>query len=147
LPNGVALSDSIVNKNQGALVGYNSMNGEIQGCYQYSGYVLYKVKVAVENPDNPEVPEQPVTPPATPGTTTPDQLPHTGPTEMALSIIAVLAITIGTVYWYNSSKAVKKVTIGARFQDTAAKIGDKLDKFEATIKKYSQTIKNKLTKK
>ena len=80
-------------------------------------------------------------------TTEPGELPHTGPTEMALSIIAVLAITVGVVYWYKSSEEVKKVTVGTRFQKSAAKIGDKLDIFEDTIKKHLNKIKSIFTKK
>jgi uncharacterized repeat protein (TIGR01451 family) len=40
---GVALPDSIVTST-GALLGYNSLNGDIPGCYQYSGFVYFKVK-------------------------------------------------------------------------------------------------------
>ena len=42
--NGFALPDSIVN-NTGAKLGYEQMDGKIPGCFQYSGTVLFKVKV------------------------------------------------------------------------------------------------------
>ncbi len=42
-PQGVALPDSIVTST-GALLGYTSLNGDIPGCYEYSGYVYFKVK-------------------------------------------------------------------------------------------------------
>jgi hypothetical protein len=100
---GTALPDSVVDKNTGALIGYNAMDGNIPGCYQYSGYVLYKVKTTVE--DTPGTP-----PPATPET--PTELPKTGPVEAALAILAVLAITIGAVYWYKSRVDMRKIALG-----------------------------------
>ncbi|MCL2869543.1 DUF11 domain-containing protein [Candidatus Saccharibacteria bacterium] len=66
----------------------------------------------------------------------PDELPHTGPAEIVLSIVAVLAITVGVIYWYRSNEAVKKVTVGG-----------KLDNFEATVKHSIKTIKSKFIKK
>ncbi len=42
------LSDDII-KSTGVKVGYNSLNGEIPGCYQYSGYASARVKVVYEN--------------------------------------------------------------------------------------------------
>lgn len=41
---GAQLSDDIVN-NTGAQLGYDKLNGEIPGCFQYAGYVTFKVKV------------------------------------------------------------------------------------------------------
>ncbi len=40
---GAQLSDSIVTS-AGALLGYNTLDGNMPGCYEYSGYVYYKVK-------------------------------------------------------------------------------------------------------
>lgn len=45
--NGFALPDSIVN-NTGAKLGYEQMDGKIPGCFQYSGTVLFKVKVTTQ---------------------------------------------------------------------------------------------------
>jgi uncharacterized repeat protein (TIGR01451 family) len=45
------------------------------------------------------------------GTCTPPELPHTGPTEVVLLIVAVMGITVGGTYWYRSRKALRK-TIG-----------------------------------
>jgi uncharacterized repeat protein (TIGR01451 family)/LPXTG-motif cell wall-anchored protein len=39
---GTALPDSVASS--GAKLGYRSMNGDIPGCLQYSGYVIFKVK-------------------------------------------------------------------------------------------------------
>ena len=39
---GIALPDSVVGA--GAKLGYQTMDGNIPGCYQYSGYVIFKVK-------------------------------------------------------------------------------------------------------
>ena len=42
-PEGVKLPDSIVTSN-GALLGYDALDGKIPGCYKYSGYVYFKIK-------------------------------------------------------------------------------------------------------
>lgn len=47
---GFALSDNIVT-NTGALVGYQSMDGKVKGCYEYSGYAIFKVKVSMSSPN------------------------------------------------------------------------------------------------
>lgn len=39
---GIALSDNVIGS--GAQLGYNQMDGKIPGCFQYSGYVTFKVK-------------------------------------------------------------------------------------------------------
>jgi uncharacterized repeat protein (TIGR01451 family) len=49
-PGGTKLSDSIVTST-GALVGYQKMDGNIQGCYKYSGVATFKVKVATPSPN------------------------------------------------------------------------------------------------
>lgn len=43
-PNGMAMSDSIVSAG-GAPVGYDKLDGKLPGCFQYAGYVNFKVKV------------------------------------------------------------------------------------------------------
>jgi uncharacterized repeat protein (TIGR01451 family) len=48
---GAKLSDSIVT-NQGALVGYDKLDGKVPGCFQYSGYVSFKVKAQVAQTAN-----------------------------------------------------------------------------------------------
>jgi uncharacterized repeat protein (TIGR01451 family)/LPXTG-motif cell wall-anchored protein len=40
--NGQTLSDSVVTT--GAAIGYNSLNGEVPGCNEFSGYVTFRVK-------------------------------------------------------------------------------------------------------
>lgn len=47
---GFTLSDSIVT-NGGALVGYESMDGNVPGCFEYSGYAIFKVKVTMNTPN------------------------------------------------------------------------------------------------
>jgi uncharacterized repeat protein (TIGR01451 family)/LPXTG-motif cell wall-anchored protein len=42
-PTGTGLADSIVT-NAGVKVGYDKMDGNVPGCFQYSGYVSFKVK-------------------------------------------------------------------------------------------------------
>ncbi len=41
--NGTAINDSIVTS-QGALVGYDKIDGKVPGCFNFSGYVSFKVK-------------------------------------------------------------------------------------------------------
>lgn len=48
---GFNLSDNIVTKT-GALVGYESMNGDIPGCFKYSGIALFHVKAEVQGESN-----------------------------------------------------------------------------------------------
>lgn len=43
-PSGLAMSDSIVNP-EGAPVGYDKLDGNVPGCFNFSGYVSFKVKV------------------------------------------------------------------------------------------------------
>ncbi len=45
--NGTKLSDNIV-KNGGTLIGYDTLNGEIPGCFQYSAYIGIQVKVVYD---------------------------------------------------------------------------------------------------
>ena len=42
-PNGTALPESIFDQ-RGALLGYDKLDGKIPGCFQYDGYVTFKVK-------------------------------------------------------------------------------------------------------
>lgn len=44
---GISLNDSIVSSN-GALVGYNAIDGRVPGCEQFSGYVTVKVRVHMQ---------------------------------------------------------------------------------------------------
>lgn len=46
----ISLPDSIVTST-GAKVGYKSMDGDVPGCYEYSGIATFKVKVSMPSPD------------------------------------------------------------------------------------------------
>ena len=46
---GTALSDSVISS--GATLGYDKLDGNIPGCFQYSGYVTFKVKAVTDNFD------------------------------------------------------------------------------------------------
>lgn len=46
--NGVALSDDIVQKQGGVLIGYNALDGRVPGCYQYANYVSIRVKAVFD---------------------------------------------------------------------------------------------------
>lgn len=50
-PSGIQLSDSIVTS-AGALVGYDKLDGKVPGCFNYSGYVSFKVKAQVAQTAN-----------------------------------------------------------------------------------------------
>ena len=49
--NGVAINDSVVTTG-GAQIGYDSINGRLQGCAQYAGHLLFKVKAKVAKSPN-----------------------------------------------------------------------------------------------
>lgn len=51
--NGKTLANSIVEQ-AGAPIGYNALDGKLQGCAQFSGYVLFKVKAESTKPKNPD---------------------------------------------------------------------------------------------
>lgn len=46
---GFTLDDGIITEN-GAKVGYNQMDGNVSGCFQYSGYATFLVKVTTDTP-------------------------------------------------------------------------------------------------
>ncbi|WEV59287.1 hypothetical protein OZX67_01565 [Bifidobacterium sp. ESL0728] len=58
---GFPLSDSMCT-NEGALLGYEQMDGRIQSCFQYSGYATFLVRVRMVNPSDPNynMPPKPV---------------------------------------------------------------------------------------
>lgn len=66
--NGATLGDIT----SGALLGYDSLNGVLPGCFDYSGYVTFKIKATA-----PTTPVTPVTPQQ------PTALPETGPEAAA----------------------------------------------------------------
>ena len=72
--------------------------GMIPGCNEYAGYVTFQLQAVGEST------------PVTPGSSTPSEMPETGPAEVILASVIVLAIIVGGVYWYKTSKAVKKTT-------------------------------------
>lgn len=50
---GIRLSDEIVTKaasNNGTLIGYNQLDGNVPGCYQYANYVTIRVKAVFDEP-------------------------------------------------------------------------------------------------
>jgi len=104
------LSDSLMTS-AGSLIGYNSMDGNIPGCYQYSGYVLFKVKSTMESTkpeEPPEEPEEPYVPP---------ELPVTGPGEVLMVGVVVAVAGVALTYWFRSRKLVKKMEYKAEGRD------------------------------
>ena len=120
--NGSVLSQNLFT-DTGTFIGMNQLNGVVPGCDIYSGQVVYTLQTqAVATPQEPEQPEEPTpddpTPvdptPETPEPDMPSELPYTGPAEIALAIIVVLAIVAGIVYWQKTHKAVKRATRKAK---------------------------------
>ena len=56
-PGGTALPESIFD-NRGALLGYDKLDGKIPGCFQYDGYVSFKVKPQFGTNNNFEMSKQ-----------------------------------------------------------------------------------------
>lgn len=97
---GNQLSDSIVT-NDGAQIGYDSINGRVPGCAEFSGFVTIKVRVKMAAAPQPQ-PEQPkpqqpapVKPAAAPA---PTQLPNTGPASVAGIFAGASAVAGGAHY-------------------------------------------------
>ncbi len=94
---------------EGDYLGVNELDGVVLGCYEFSGYVTYQFETKAMDS------EEPVTPAPKPGDPeTPKELPTTGPVEIALAVVIVIALIAGIVYWRKSSEAVKKATKSAR---------------------------------
>lgn len=71
-----AVDDSIVTQNGASL-------GDINGCFQYSGYVTVQVKVTMKTDTPPVTPPETPQTPGTPQVTTPEVLPNTGAGDVA----------------------------------------------------------------
>jgi hypothetical protein len=121
LPKGVKLSDAALFNTTagsgGALLGYSQMDGKIPGCYQYSGYVLYQVRVTVETPDTPEKPVEPEKPEVPVEPEAPKELPKTGPGQVLLAGIVVAAVGVAVTYWIRSRKLVHRMQNEAEGRD------------------------------
>lgn len=115
--NGSILSTNLFTET-GTFLGMDKLDGVIFGCEKFSGQVVYTIQTkAVETPSDPEPePEDPEPEPEEPKPTpeTPEELPEAGPAEIVLAVIVVIAVVAGGVYWYKSSKEVKKATRRAK---------------------------------
>ncbi len=120
--NGSTLATALFSSD-GVLLGLNELNGVILGCERYSGQVVYTIQTkAIDDPeplpepeptpDDPEPGPSNPTKPADP--IVPSELPTTGPMEVALAVVVVVALGAGGFYWYRTHKAVKKVTKKAK---------------------------------
>lgn len=124
--NGKVLSSANLFSSTGTFLGLTGFNGLIPGCDEYSGQVVYTFSTkAVEKPDEPDpepepepepTPDEPTPEPTPdePKPETPQELPETGPAEVALAAVIVIAVVAGFVYWRKTSHAVKKVTRSAK---------------------------------
>lgn len=108
----------------GTLIGQDKLNGMIMGCAQYSGQVVYTIAVESVNPapdpdpkpepkPDPEPqpgPDDPTEDP-TPGVEPPapqEELPSTGPLEIVLGCVVGVVILAGALYFWYSSKELRK---------------------------------------
>ena len=89
-----ALSDNIVRTVEGVKVGYDSLNGEIPGCYQYSGYATIRVKAVFNTPEDPEEPEE----------DTPKTIVKTGADSIVAGAIGAGAVVTALGYYIASRK-------------------------------------------
>lgn len=122
--NGTLLSTHMFE--EGNLLGVNELDGLVLGCYEYSGYITYTLQVeAVESTTDPDPDPEPDPDPTPdpdpdpeptpePKPEVPEELPTTGPAEVVLAVVVILAIVAGGFYWYKTHNAVKKVTRRAK---------------------------------
>lgn len=105
--NGAALGDVT----SGALLGYDSLNGSLPGCFNYAANVTFKVKVSAPVAPS-EVP--PVTPgtPVTP-TSTPTSLPETGAEGLA-GLAGAGALGYAVMAYRRSRQAVKSALLNRK---------------------------------
>ena len=78
----------------GATLGFTSMNGEIPGCYQYSGYATIRVKAVFNTPEDPEEPEE----------DTPKTIVKTGADSIVAGAIGAGAVVTALGYYIASRK-------------------------------------------
>lgn len=100
---------------EGDYLGVNELNGVVLGCYEYSGFITYTIQTyAVEE----ETPDEPVEPdpeePDEPTPEVPEELPNTGPFEIGLAIVILVALAAAIAYWAHTRKAVKHATKRAK---------------------------------
>ena len=108
--NGSTLSINLFSP-EGTFLGQNTLNGLVMGCDKYSGQVVYTIQTyAVDE----NIPEGPVDPTKPDDPEVPDELPTTGPAEIVLAVVIVIAVCAGGVYWWKTSKEVKKTTKRAK---------------------------------
>lgn len=117
--NGSTLATALFST-EGVPLGLDTLNGVILGCDKYSGQIVYTIQTRAiaeggdpdpdptPDPDPEPEPTNPVVP------VIPEELPTTGPAEVALAVVVVLALGAGGFYWYRTHKAVKKATKKAR---------------------------------
>lgn len=115
--NGSVLPTSLFSS-EGTFIGLDKLNGAIKGCDRYSGQIVYTIQTKPVDSDEPD-PEPTPDPDPEPGPSNPtkpvepivpDELPTTGPVEIALAVVVALALGAGGFYWYKTHKAVKKAT-------------------------------------
>ena len=104
---------------EGALLGYNKFSGMLPGCNEYAGRVVYQLKAEKGETPVPPPPPQPTptpdpepVPEPTP-TPTPSEIPNTGPAEVIVATVIVLAILGGGFYWLTTRKHLQKTARAA----------------------------------
>ena len=119
--NGTVLPDALFSST-GTLIGQDKLNGMIMGCAQYSGQVVYTVAAESVEPEvipepepepqpepepDPEKPTEDPAPEVTP-VKPQEELPSTGPLEIVLGCVVGIVILAGALYFWYSSKELKK---------------------------------------
>lgn len=85
--NGSVLSQDLFTE-KGTYLGVDKLDGIVFGCAEYSGHVIYVLKVN-------EVSKE---------------IPHTGPVEVAMAIAIAVGLGGGLFYLYRTRRTLKKVT-------------------------------------
>lgn len=95
--------DSLLSDGGAKLAYWNNSWGIIPGCNEYAGYVTFRVLASAEG--TPETPEEEIVT----TTTTPGEMPDTGPGEVILASVVAVAIIGGAIYYIRSKKAIRRI--------------------------------------
>lgn len=97
--NGSVLPESLFSA-EGTFLGFDSLNGVLLGCDEYSGQVVYTIVATAVNPPAPT--------PVEPDPNVPEVLPDTGPAEIVLASIVIVVMAAVVAYFIYSSSMLNK---------------------------------------
>lgn len=115
---GVVLPDEVAGQN-GALIGFDALNGNLPGCFQYKAVVIIKVKVKTPTPPptpTPPTPPAPVQPQAAPPAPAPvaapapkvTAIPDTGVAGILSGVLGTSATAYSLYAWAGSRRSFIK---------------------------------------